>query len=346
LKLDVEQRTDHASLGPWRALGDSAAARLQQLVRPWADQLVDAGVGGCWHEHDRLWSETESMTKTPRPLLRRGLKPPRRTRVALVTRGRPFDKGALFALFDSINAIDWMHVEHPEAQQLFHPRRASEIDCFVLYDLPGIVFDPDAPPRYPTPPEAYVAGMHRLLADGKGMVFLHQAIAGWPAWAEYGEIIGGRFLYSSAVLRGRRFPDSGYRHDVTHRVHVERPDHPVCEGLPSSFELTDEVFLYTTFDGSLTPLLRSAHEFVDRNFWSSARAVAGFRYDREGWSHPQGSDLIGWVKSYTNSPIVYLQPGDGATTYADANYRRMLTNAMRWAGSDEALRWAQEPLAG
>ncbi|MGV0036659.1 MAG: hypothetical protein ACNYPE_17540 [Candidatus Azotimanducaceae bacterium WSBS_2022_MAG_OTU7] len=48
--------------------------------------------------------------------------------------------------------------------------------------------------------------MLNLLEAGKGMVFMHHA-AGWPAWEEYAEIIGGRFLYLPDTLRGSHRPD-------------------------------------------------------------------------------------------------------------------------------------------
>ena len=41
-----------------------------------------------------------------------------RVRVAVVTKGHPFDASAFFAVFDSIDTIDWTHVEHPEALEL------------------------------------------------------------------------------------------------------------------------------------------------------------------------------------------------------------------------------------
>ncbi len=63
------------------------------------------------------------------------------------------------------------------------------------------------------------------------MVFLHHAIAGWPAWEGYAEIVGGRFHYQPATLDGIDYPDSGYRHDVTHTVEVLDPTHPICAGI-------------------------------------------------------------------------------------------------------------------
>ena len=93
-----------------------------------------------------------------------------------------------------------------------------------MYDMPGITFTrADPPAEFPPPPPGYAEAFRRLLDDGKGMVFLHHAIAGWPAWDEYAEIVGGRFHYQPAELDGVAYPDSGYRHDVHHTVEVLDP---------------------------------------------------------------------------------------------------------------------------
>ena len=78
-----------------------------------------------------------------------------------------------------------------------------------------------------------------------------------------------------------------------------------------------------------------------RQFYSAALAVNGVMYSNDGWRHPDGSRLVGWVKRARNSPLVYLQPGDGPPTYEDANYRRLIENAIRWVCSEEARRWAK-----
>ena len=64
-------------------------------------------------------------------------------------------------------------------------------------------------------------------------------------------------------------------------------------------------------------------------------------HSREGWSHPAGSSLVGWVKSHRNSPIVYLQGGDDAVALGDGNYRRLVHNAIGWVASEEARAWAR-----
>jgi uncharacterized protein len=257
----------------------------------------------------------------------------RDVRVAVVTKGHPFDAPAFFAVFDSMSGIEWTHVEHPEALELVNPARAAEFDVFVMYDMPGIMFTRSDPPaEFPAPPAGYATAFRALLESGKGMVFLHHAIAGWPAWERYAEIVGGRFHYQPATLGGVDYPDSGYRHDVTHTVEVLDPSHPICAGIDASFTITDEVYLFPVFEDDVVPLMRSTFDFVDTNFYSADRAIRGARDDRTGWAHPPGSDLVAWTKTVGNSPIAYVQFGDGPVTFADENYRRIISNAIHWAG--------------
>jgi len=254
--------------------------------------------------------------------------------VAVVTKGHPFDAETFFAVFDSYDDVEWEHVEHPDATDLVHAGRADEFDAFVMYDMPGVVFDRSGGGAGQSdPPEGYAEAFEALLARGKGMVFLHHAIAGWPGWDRYGQVIGGRFHYTPATWNGIDLPDSGYRHDVTHTVDVVDPGHPVCDGVPSSFEITDELYLYPVDEASVTPLMRSRHGFHDDAFFSADLAVRGTRYSNEGWSHPPGSDLVAWTRQEGPSRIVYVQFGDGPQTYADLNYRRIVRNAIDWAAA-------------
>lgn len=263
------------------------------------------------------------------------------TRALLVTKGHPFDRAAFFGLFDELENVDYTHVEQPAAQVFFDPELAREFDVIVCYDMPGIKFGPDGPVFEP-PPERFRKRFLALLRTGFGFVFLHHALAGWPAWPEFAEIVGGRFLYLPATLRDQRRQDSGYRHGVTHRVRVVAPEHPVTAGIPESFEITDELYLAEVFEEDVHPLLRSEHAFVDENFYSAARAVRdGRMYDNEGWTHPPGSDYIGWVKTYARSPICYLQCGDDPVAYANPYFRSLLANAIHWAGSESAREWAR-----
>jgi type 1 glutamine amidotransferase len=257
--------------------------------------------------------------------------------VLVVTGGHPFEAEPFFAVFDAIDGIRWTGGTAPATG---HDGRQH--DVVVFYDIAGLRFtrsDPptEAPEPSPEQREVYEA----LMRAGTGLVFLHHSIASWPAWEGFAEIVGGRYHYQPGRLRGVDYPDSGYVFDVTHVVDVLDPDHPVCAGLGDSFELTDELYCFPVLEDSVVPLLRTRFDTSDASRFSGTDlALRGRRNSNDGWTHPPGSDLVGWVKHAGSSPVVYLQFGDGPVTYADPTFRLVLANAIRWAGSPAAREWA------
>ncbi len=263
-------------------------------------------------------------------------------RVLVVTGGHPFEAGPFAEVFTANDAITAEHVTHPEARRRLHPDRL-DADVIAFYDMPGLRFTGADPPVELEPvPAEVLDGFAALASAGVGMVFVHHAIAGWPSWSGYAEMVGGRFHYRPGSLGGRDWPDSGYAFDVTHTVEVLDPDHPICAGLPERFELTDELYCFPVLTERVVPLLRTTAPMTDDVFWSADLAIRGRREARDGWSHPPGSDLVGWVTSTGRAPICYLQFGDGPQTYADPAFRQVLANALAWAGSTAAGEWAAE----
>jgi type 1 glutamine amidotransferase len=254
--------------------------------------------------------------------------------ILISVKGHPFERDAFAAVFESFEGIRHTFVEQPASQSFLNADAAEPWDVLVFYDMPGIDFSTQPPGLVP-PSDALKQGLMDLLASGKGMVFLHHAIAGWPLWPEYGEIIGGRFFYLPSECRGRPVLDSGYRHDVSHEVSVADTTHPITAGVDDTFSLTDELYLYEVFEDDVEPLLTSGHTFDRHHFFSAHHAVTGNMFCNDDWAHPEGSALIGWTKTQGNSRIAYLQPGDGPETYASAQYRQLLENAIRWAAKRE-----------
>jgi len=263
--------------------------------------------------------------------------------ILLVTRGHAFVRDEFYAVFEANPEIEWSGVEHPAAQLMFSPQIARNFDCYVLYDMPGIEFkrSGDGVPTFHAPPQHYKDGLLAMLEEGVPLVILHHACAAWPAWPEWAEIVGAQFLYQPMQSRGIDKPDSGYRIDVQHRVSPVG-NHPITEGV-APFDLVDELYLFEVFEDAVTPLFRSDFSFTAEHFYSAKQALAGQLNANAGWQHAPGSNLVGWVKRYRNSPIVYLQFGDGPATYRNASFRRILQNAIRWACSPEARRWARQP---
>ena len=261
--------------------------------------------------------------------------------VLLVTKGHPFQRDPFFSMFDSFQqdgAISaWTQVEQPAAQLFFDPVNAAPYDVIVDYSMPGRGIGTG------DPPQSLKDGYRALLEQGKGLVMIHHNICSWPDWEEYAEMAGGRFFYDPGELRGRQWPDSGYLLAVNHTVSVVEPEHPVVEGLDPEFELQDELYLAPYFEDNVVPLLRSDFDFTYKNFFSPALVVHERRmYERGDWSHPPTSNMVAWAKHHSNSPIVYIQPGDVPTSYNNPNYRRLMSNAIQWVASEEAHAWARE----
>jgi type 1 glutamine amidotransferase len=263
-------------------------------------------------------------------------------RLLTIARGHPYEREAFASLFEGLDDYDVCHVEQPVAQHCLGPQAARDYDAILCYDMPGVDFTAVDSPRLVPPDPDFTANYLAMLDAGVGMVFMHHALAAWPAWPQYAEIIGGRFHYRPAQLRAQAWPDSGYCHQVTHTV-SKVGTHPVTEGIPDSFSITDELYLCPVFEDDVIPLLRSDYNYSDENFYSAAKAVAGQMNTREGWSHPPGSNLVGWVKRWGNSPIVYLQGGDDAMAMANEHQRRLVHNAVRWVSSEAARSWARAP---
>ena len=259
-----------------------------------------------------------------------------------VARGHPYERDAFAGLFEGLEEFDVCHVEQPAAQRLMSPDAARDYDALVCYDMPGVDFTRGGPEAGLVEPDtAFRENYLAMLEAGVGIVFMHHALAAWPAWPQFAEIIGGRFHYRSSELRGRSWPDSGYRHGVTHTVSTVGA-HPVLEGVPEQFEMTDELYLCPVFEADVQPLLRSDYSFTAEHFYSAARAVAGDMYSREGWSHSAGCGLVGWVTSWGSSPLVYLQGGDDAQALGNPHFKRLVHNAVRWVSSEDGRRWARQ----
>lgn len=252
--------------------------------------------------------------------------------VQVVTGGHPFVADSFFAIFDALPNITWSPADTPSIGH----------DVVVFYDMPGLKFTGANPPvDFPAPTSEHVAVLHELQDSGTGLVFMHHALASWPAWDGFAELIGGRFHYQPATLRGVDYPDSGYVFDVEHTIEVLEPEHPICQGLNSSFTLTDELYCCPVFEDDVIPLMRTTFA-VDEpaNFYSADLAIRGRRNTNEGWTHPAGSSLVAWVKKAGNAPLAYIQFGDGPVTYVDANFRKVLSNAIEWSASAPARAWA------
>ncbi len=264
----------------------------------------------------------------------------RRRRLLAVTGGHSVDLAAFEAMVEAVCdelGWEWSHATQPEAQRWLHPDHAGRWDTILLHDLPGLRLARGAEPVVEGPDAQTRDGVRGLLQAGQGIVATHHALAGWPAWDEWADILGGRFFYTAGRLHGVDWPSSGYRMD-RYRVDIVEPGHPVCAGV-EPFEVVDELYLCPVHEADLVGLLATDADISPGAMISTYHEVRhGER--RPANDQPPGSRLLGWVKSAAGSPLVYLLPGHGRTTMEHPQYRRLLGNAVAWVASDEARSWS------
>lgn len=259
------------------------------------------------------------------------------THLLVVTGGHPFEAAPFKQMVETLG-VEVTYAEQPAAQALLNPKAAAPFDAILCYDMPGIGFQMGGKaPLFPAPSNDARQGLDALCESGKPLLFLHHALAGWPAWEGYAEIMGGRFHYMPAMLRGRYYPDSGYILDADYEVAVAAPDHPICAGLPSSFAICDELYQCPVFEADVTHLFTAKHNFGPDDYFAAAPAATDMLINHrpDGWSHPAASNLWGWTKTHKNSRIVTLLGGDGPASYANPYFRQLLRNAVEWLAAPE-----------
>ena len=218
-------------------------------------------------------------------------KSPDKIRLLVITGGHGFQKDSFFQLFADNPDIAYQAVEHPNAHARLTAEAAKQYDVIVTYDYNQAISE-----------EAKANFLERL-KEGKGLVALHHAIAAYPNWPEYWNIIGARYYLAATNINGVAKPRSKARDDMTFRIHVADPRHPVTRGI-KDFMVRDETYKWFDVAPKCHPLLTT--------------------------DEPENNEVLSWAKTYRRARVVYLQLGHDRQTYENPNYQQLLRQAIRW----------------
>ncbi len=213
-------------------------------------------------------------------------------RVLLTTGGHDFQEDLFFQMFDSLEGVEYRHVQLPESAHLLQPGLEKQYDVIVMYDMAGAFSLAEQ--------QAFV----RLLTTGIGIVSLHHNLGAHRDWPEFARILGGKYLFKEQVIRGKNCLPSTYAHDQEIRVHVASPDHPIVQGI-SDFQIHDETYQGTQVSPDVQVLLTT--------------------------DHPKSDPALAWINHYGESPVFYLLLGHDAQAWKHAAFPRLLSNAIQWA---------------
>lgn len=155
--------------------------------------------------------------------------------------------------------------------------------------------------------EAQRAAFARFVASGGGVVALHAAgddshVSPWYV----DTIIGTTFIGHPG----------GDDHIQSARLIIDHPEHPVMAGVTGPWSPRDEWYSFSVDPATrgMTVLAR----LDEASYRPGAKLAMG--------SHP-----IIWTNPNSRGRIIYSALGHNPESYDDPNYRRFLTNAIRWA---------------
>jgi len=183
----------------------------------------------------------------------------------------------------------------PTQAEAFRAGMEDRFDVVVFHDCYDTIGDKER------------AALQAYVESGKGVVSVHHAIVdytSWPWW--YEEVIGGKFFNND--LPGH--PKSVYKEgvDVVARPAKGMSNHPVMRGVP--------------------PI--AVHDEVYKGMWHSPRITVLM-----DTVHPQNDTPVVYLGPSAKWRSVYIQLGHEAETFHHPGYRRLVHNAILWAGGRE-----------
>jgi uncharacterized protein len=215
-------------------------------------------------------------------------------KVLIIGGGHDCDRVAFLEMFSAIPSVIYTVVVQPQANTLIATSQVSEYDVLLFYDM--MLEELQSPFQH-----AYQS----LLEVGKAVIFLHHSLASYPWWAEFPKITGGRYFVYPTIVEGVE-QVSTYRRDVTIKVMVADPNHPVTRGI-EAFEIQDEVYSNVTILPKIKPLL-----YTD---------------------HPDSMRNLAWVNRYGNTDVLYIQLGHGRSAYSNPIFRRLIQQSVEWSAT-------------
>jgi type 1 glutamine amidotransferase len=214
-----------------------------------------------------------------------------RIKVVVVTAGHGFKKEPFFAIFESPDDIEYVEAEQHDHSEIFEDISGWDADVMVLYNMTQEIS------------LARQQNFIKLLNRGVGLVALHHSIGAFQKWPEYRKIIGGKYYLKEMEEDGVAHAGSKYKHDLDIAVHVTDKRHPITRRM-KDFVIYDEAYKECVFEKDNHVLLST--------------------------DHPASDGPLCWVRRYGKAKVCYIQLGHGSEAYANENYRRLVSRAIRW----------------
>ena len=215
-----------------------------------------------------------------------------KVRVVLTTGGHDFEEKPFREMWDSFKSIAYREVKMGKTAEAFTPENLKDCDVLATYDMAQ------------SGTAEQKAAFLDFLKRGGGLVALHHSIASQQDWPEWEQIVGVKYFLKPTEREGKKYPTSGYKHDVDVRVHIAEPKHPITEGM-SDFNILDETYNKYIVNPKVHVLLTTDNPNSDKN--------------------------IGWTRQEGKARVAYIELGHDGKAYSNPNLRRLYERAVLWA---------------
>ncbi|GAF94907.1 unnamed protein product, partial [marine sediment metagenome] len=125
----------------------------------------------------------------------------------------------------------------------------------------------------------------------QGICILHHALLAYPDWGVWSRLVG---------IEDRTF---GFHLDQSIRLEIANPVHPIIDGV-QSWDMVDETYTMCGA-GEDSEILLTAE-------------------------HPKSMKTIAWTRRHGKSRVFCFQSGHDDTTWANADFRKVLGRGIRW----------------
>ncbi|MDZ4801224.1 MAG: ThuA domain-containing protein [Bryobacteraceae bacterium] len=134
-----------------------------------------------------------------------------------------------------------------------------------------------------------------FLEAGRGVVVLHHALCSYNGQDWWKQVTGGQYEQKKST----------YLHDRDYTA-KRVADHPVTAGLPAQWSVHDETYKGMNYAEGNKVLVTT--------------------------DDATGDGPLVWISTYSKSRVVSIQTGHNRESHYDPIYRRLVHNAMIWAG--------------
>lgn len=213
-------------------------------------------------------------------------------KVLVVTGTHNYNHPAFDTMIESFSGMECTIMEMgKDPGSLFESGDEFPYDAIVMYNY-----------KQSLSPE-HQQNLVEILNSGVGLTVLHHAIAGFPGWLDYENIIGATYVLKEQTRGTKHYLRPTWKHGVDMNIKVEDPGHPITKGV-EDFTIHDETYKAWVYHDGNHMLLSTENELSNTQ--------------------------IAWTRTKGNTHVFCIQLGHDEQTFENEHYRQLLKQGIKW----------------